>query len=114
MRIYVAAVDGYVINDTIRPNPTSSAKAYGTTFAETSSCRYIAAVDGDDAVAPRGNRICASLSHDRAAIDGHAAAVTQDAPDPIVIEDIIPFCRFGADNAAINGNAAALPDIGFI
>ena len=116
VRIYVAAVDGYVINDIIRPNPTSIAIANFSEFAyvEASSCRYIATVDGDAAVAPRGNRISASFSHNRAAIDGNAAAVTPDAPNPIVYEEWIPFCRFGADNAAIDGNAAAFPDIGFI
>ena len=48
-------------------------EGYGNN-GESSSCRYIAAVDGDAAAAPRTNRIMGSISHDRPAIDGNTAA----------------------------------------
>ena len=104
IRFYVTAVDGDVgIIET--PNPISV-----SIFANASSCRYIAAVDGDAAAAPRTNRICGSISHDRAAIDGNTATVTEWAgPDPNIAGSSMHCYRFGADNAAIDGNAAALP-----
>ena len=51
IRFYVTAVDGDVGNPE-SPNPMSVSIS-----AKASSCRYIAAVDGDAAAAPRTNRI---------------------------------------------------------
>lgn len=100
---YVTAVDGDV-GTPETPNPISV-----SIFANASSCRYIAAVDGDAAAAPRTNRICGSISHDRAAIDGNTATVTVlVVPDPNVAGSSMYCYRFGADNAAIDGNAAVL------
>ena len=54
---------------------------------------YIAAVDGDRAALPCGDRIAGSLGDDRTAVDGNAAAITELAcADPYALcPHIVPF-----------------------